>query len=135
MRIMGSLLFCLFCSIPLVAFGDEISAAREGAPNHVSDMASIMIWENGQYVEKISGTNEFVCLVWADKEGTFEPSCFNNAAIKAVLPVYQFQRNLLEKGMTIEKIIAQIELKVKKGIFPVPEPGAVVYMMSKRNKY
>ena len=129
------ILVMLVVSVTASATNQEIQAAREGAPSHVSDEASVMVWENGKYVTKVQGTNKFVCLMWADKQGTFEPSCFNQAAMKAVFPVYQFQRDMLEKGVGIRDIHQQISQKAKTGEFPSPEPGAVVYMMSKRNKF
>lgn len=117
------------------ASADEISAAREGAPPHISENASIMIWENGKYIQKVQGTNQFMCLVWADEQGTFEPSCFNQAAVESVFPVYEFQRSMLEKGEDIKAIVSQITVKANSGEFPTPNPGALVYMMSERNKY
>jgi len=125
----------LFKSSLVLAADPEVLSAREGAPSHISGPASVMVWKDGAYVQKVSGSNEFVCLVWADKQGTFEPSCFNEPAKKAVLPVYQFQRQMLETKMGIKEIHKKIADKAKRGEFPTPGPGAVVYMMSARNKF
>ena len=113
----------------------EILAAREGAPVHISANASFLIWKDSQYILKVKGSNEFSCFIWADNKGTFEPSCINEAAKKSVLPAYQFQRQMLEKNIPIQKIHEEIAHKAKTGEFPSPAPGAVVYMMSKRNKF
>lgn len=129
------LLSLIVLSSKVTASDFEIVAAREGAPRHISDGASILVWEKDRYVQKHKGANQFICLVSADKQGTFEPSCFNEAAQKSVLPVYQFQRRMLDQGMTIQKIHDEISLKAQSGEFPRPEPGAIVYMMSMRNKY
>ena len=124
------------------AYANDIDAntrqydiAREGAPSHVSEQASIMEWEDSEYVLKHKGSNAFTCLIWADIKGTFEPSCFNPAALVSVLPVYTYQRRMLEKGTSIKQITQQISAKAKSGEFPPPAPGALVYMMSKRNKF
>ena len=127
----------LLFMLPAVTFADnsEIAAAREGAPKHVSENARILVWQGGRYVEKVKGSNDFTCLVWADKQGTFEPSCLNTAATKAILPLYEFQRSMLEKNQSIDAIHSNIAKKAQLGEFSAPEPGAVVYMMSQRNKF
>lgn len=128
------LLLISFCQI---ASGNssEIVMAKEGAPSHISDNASILVWENGRYIQKVKGSNEFLCFVSSDNQGTFEPSCINEAARKAILPVYEFQRRMLEQKMDIKEIHNNISIKSKKGEFLSPETGSVVYMMSKRNKF
>ena len=129
------LLGLLFMTYGVFASNSELLTAKQGAPAHISDNASLMVWEDGEYKTKVKGSNEFSCLIWADEQGTFEPSCFNAAAIEAVLPVYQYQRKMLEKGMKIEDIHSNIAKKAETGHFPSPQPGAVVYMMSKQNKF
>ena len=114
---------------------NEIAIAKEGAPSHISDNASILVWEKGRYIIKVKGSNEFLCFVSADKQGTFEPTCINEVARKAILPVYEFQRRMLEQKMDIMEIHNKISNKSKKGEFISPEPSAVVYMMSERNKF
>jgi hypothetical protein len=130
-----SILLFIFVALPAKATKSEVEAAREGAPEHISNNATVMIWKNGEYTEEVKGTNEFVCIVWADIKGTFEPSCLNQAAVEAVLPVYQFQRRMIELGVDINKVMEQVSLRAKSGDLPSPKPGALVYMMSERNKY
>ena len=128
-------LFSFIFSGHILADQNEIALAREGAPKHVSAAANVMVWEKGRYAQKVKGTNGFTCLVWADIRGTSEPSCFNAAAVEAVLPVYQFQRQMLEKKTPIQDIHATIAKKAESGEFPPPKPGAVVYMASNKNRY
>lgn len=123
--------------LPNLVFADnsELAAAREGAPQHISANASIMVWEKGRYKLKLKGTNSFTCIVWSNHHGTYEPTCMNSAAKAAVLPVYELQRQMLEKHIAIQDIHATIAEKAERGELPLPEPGAVVYMMSNKNKY
>ena len=134
MKLLTVFVLLVLCA-KVYAGSEEVEAAKEGAPSHISDGSRVMVWKNGKYATAVEGTNGFVCLMWADQQGTFEPSCFNQAAMEAVFPVYQFQRNLLETGVGIEDIHRQIAQKAQSGEFPPPKPGAVVYMLSKRNKY
>ena len=94
-----------------------------------------MVWEEDRFVTKVEGTNGFVCLVLRDPFGRYEPSALNEAAMKSVFPVYEYQTRELAKGKSIDEILAAIEAKAKSGEFPAPEPGAIVYMMSPKNKY
>lgn len=126
-----------FLLLPACAFGyeTELPDAEEGAPKHITKNATFMVWAGDQYVTKVKGTNEFACLVLRDKKGRFEPSCLNKAAIESVLPVYEYQTKLLQQGREISDIHKKIEEKFNKGEFISPSPGALVYMMSKRNKF
>ncbi len=134
---MNYLWFLVFLLLSQTAFAqeEELVAAREGAPSHISDDAGVMVWKKGRYVKSIEGSNEFTCLVWADIKGTFEPSCLNNSAREAILPVYEFKRRMLEKGENMSEILDEIASRARKGEFLAPAPGAVIYMMSNRNKF
>lgn len=131
------LFYLLFGVLSFSLFADdgEIKAAKTAAPSHITEQASIRIWKNGTYVEVHRGTNGFVCLVRADVKGTFEPSCFNEAAANSVLPVYSYERNMLEQGKSHRDILAWIKKHANSEMFPAPEAGAIVYMMSKENKW
>ena len=118
-----------------VSLEAEIEMAKEAAPEHVTADASFMVWEDGRYVLKLRGTNGFTCMVVRDVHGRYEPSAFNEAAMKAVLPVYEFERRALEKGSSWSDIHDAIREKVVEGEFPEVDPGALVYMMSPKNKY
>lgn len=76
-----------------------------------------------------------MCLVLEDKQGRFEPSCLNQAAVASNLPVYELQTQMFEQGKSIQQVHSEIERLFKAGRLVSPEPGALVYMMSPRNKY
>ncbi len=133
--VMKVIVFILSLVASVSVMGNEIEAAREGAPAHVSTKASVMVWGDGKFVTKVKGTNSFTCLVLRDDKGRFEPSCLNAQAVKSVLPVYEYLTQKLEECVDIKVIYKEIEAKAKLGEFPKPEAGALVYMMSKRNKF
>ena len=118
-----------------ISHEEEIAMARESAPPRITDDASVMAWQDGRYVEISEGSNEFTCLVLRDAFGRFEPSCFNQAALDAVLPVYEYQTRALEKGRSITEIHTEISRRAENGELPQVQPGALVYMMSPRNRY
>ncbi|WP_462163728.1 hypothetical protein [Pseudoalteromonas xiamenensis] len=129
------LLTLLLISTKLFAYTGEIQDAREGAPAHISAKASIMTWNDGKFAVAEQGENDFVCLVLRDEQGRFEPSCLNRAAMTAIFPVFEYQTQMLSKGIHIEQIYKKIEEKYQSGEFLTPEAGALVYMMSPRNKF
>ena len=113
----------------------EIEQAKEAAPEHITKNASFMVWEEDRFTLVKKGSNEFVCLVLTDGQGRYEPSCLNAAAMKSVFPVYEYQAKMLIKGVAIEKIYKEIESESNTSKFPSPSPGALVYMMSPKNKF
>jgi hypothetical protein len=117
------------------SFHKEVEEAKEGAPPHITDNASYFVWKNNNFTEVIKGSNEFTCLVLRDPQGRYEPSCLNEAAMKSVFPVYLYQTQALYEGKSIHEIYAEIEAHANTERFPVPEPGALVYMMSPKNKF
>ncbi len=118
-----------------VVYEQEITAAREAAPLNVTKEASYRVWENDRFVQKIKGTNEFVCLVLTDEKGRYEPSCLNQAAMHSVYPVYEYQTRQLARGMSIQNIYKNIKAMSVNQTLPAPDPGALVYMMSSKNKF
>ena len=125
----------LLFSFSILANENEVEEAREGAPNHITDHASYMVWSEDKFITRIEGTNGFVCLVLRDAKGRFEPTCLNEPAMKSVFPVYSYQTLMLQKGISIQEIYKNIEAKHQSDEFPYPEPGALVYMMSPRNTF
>lgn len=130
-----AILFLAILSHAALAYETELEDAAEAAPKHITKNASYMIWSGDRYVSKLMGSNEFVCLVLRDSNGRFEPSCLNKAAMKSVFPVYEYEAQMLQKGKNISDIHKAIEERFKQGQFEAPAPGAIVYMMSKRNKF
>lgn len=108
----------------------EIKYASEGAPSNVTDNASFMKFEDGQFKLFKKGSNNFTCLVVRDPKGRFEPSCFNQEAMRTVFYTYQFHMAKLYSGHTEQQAMAAIA----KAHLPVAETGSLVYMMSPNNK-
>ncbi|ALU44600.1 hypothetical protein [Pseudoalteromonas rubra] len=129
------LLSLLLTSLSGFASETEIAQAKEAAPVHITQNASYMVWEEDRFVTKIAGSNEFVCLVLTDGQGRFEPSCLNKQAMRSVFPVYEYQTRMLLQNMPIQEIYKNIEAMAKAKTLPEPGPGALVYMMSHRNKF
>ncbi len=125
----------LLLSAPISASDKELEEAREAAPKHITDHAGYMVWGGNKFVLKHKGTNGFICLVLRDSMGRYEPTCLNPPAMKSIFPVYEYQTQMLQSGMSIEVIYKNIEDKFRANEFSAPEPGTLVYMMSHRNKY
>ena len=121
-----------------LAFGEsdtqEMLLASEGGPDHITDDASFMKFENGKFVYIKRGTNNFTCLVMREPKGRFEPACLNAEAMRSVFPTYQLNLNLLYSGHSYDETYQEIEKRFKEGQIPTAEAGALVYMMSPNNR-
>lgn len=141
LKYLSAFLLCLLLpSLSVTAdqqavYEQEITAAREAAPLNITKEASYRVWENDRFVPKITGTNEFVCLVLTDEKGRYEPSCLNQAAMRSVYPVYEYQTRQLARGMSIQDIYKNIKKMSVNQKLPAPDPGALVYMMSPSNTF
>ena len=121
----------------------EIGLARSGAPRSISDSAEVMVLGRQGYTTAVKGTNGFLCLVersWgaATDEPEFwnskvrSPVCFNPAAARTFVPIYLLKTKLVLAGKSKAEIIQAIALaRAKKELRPL-EPGAMCYMLSKR---
>ncbi len=121
---------------------DEIALARSAAPTSISVNATILVLDKSGYQTAVEGKNGFTCLVeraWMSPFDSPEfwnpkmrgPICYNPAAVRTILP-YTINRsklvlNVLTKGQMHENIVAA----VAKNELPMPEAGAMSYMMSK----
>ena len=108
MKLLG-IVFILLFSLNSFGYESEVPDAQEAAPKHITQEATFLVWSVDRYITKIKGTNEFTCLVLKDMKGRFEPSCLNKAAMESVLPVYEYQTQLLLNGENISDIYKKIE--------------------------
>ena len=137
---MKNLMFVLLLILSAPLFAQEssnksvIAMASEAAPDNVTDNAAIMKFQNGDFYTIREGKNNFTCMVISDPQGRYEPSCFNEEAMRSVFPTYQYQMAMLYKGKSHAEVSALIESEFKKGNLPTAEHGALVYMMSPNNK-
>ncbi len=137
MRILVILLYTLlaprvFALEPLDA--KIITMASEGAPDNITSSATIMKFVDGEFQAIRKGVNNFTCMVISDPQGRYEPSCFNDEAMRSVFPTYKFQMKHLYLGKSHEVVNRLIEAEFKRGSLPTAESGALVYMMSPNNK-
>lgn len=122
----------------------EVALARTAAPAAISSDARILILGRHGYETAASGKNGFTCLVersWMSPFDSSEfwnpkiraPICFNPQATRTVLK-YTFARtDMVLRGFSKDKMHAYIEATYQAGKMPLPETGAMSYMMSKES--
>jgi len=120
----------------------EAALARSAAPPSLSGDATVLVLTPQGYKTVAEGQNGFTCLVERAWMAPFDgpdftsttirsPVCFNAAAARAELP-YLFNRTrLFLAGRSKEQMREEITRQVAKKELPVPEVGAMSYMMSK----
>jgi hypothetical protein len=59
------------------------------------------------------------------------PICYNPPAVRSILPYTILRTTLILGGLTKEQMAEKIQTKLAGGLLPMPEPGAMSYMMSK----
>ena len=120
----------------------EIALARSAAPEDISRNATILVLGKNGYETAVEGTNRFVCVVERSWMSPFDspefwnpkmrgPICYNPPAVRSILPYTINRTNLVLAGFTKQQMEESIKGKVAKGELPVPETGAMSYMMSK----
>jgi hypothetical protein len=122
----------------------EIALARTAAPKSISADASVLVLGRHGYEKAVEGKNGFVCIVerawmspfdhpefWNPKNRS--PICYNPAAARSILP-YTFNRTeLVLSGLSNPQMLDRINAAVANKELPVPEPGAMSYMLSKES--
>ncbi len=120
----------------------EIALARSAAPEAISREATVLVLGRQGYETAIQGTNGFTCLVERGWVSPFDspdfwnpklrgPVCYNAAAVRSILPYRINRTKLVLAGRSKARMKAEIMAAVAKGELPVPEPGAMSYMMAK----
>ncbi len=121
----------------------EIALAQTAAPKSISHDAEVMVLGRHGYETVVKGKNGFVCMVdrgWTsafDDPGFLnptlrEPVCYNTAAARFVLPRTFKKTELALAGLTKTQMFDGIKVAFDKKELPMPEPGAMCYMMSKQ---
>jgi hypothetical protein len=119
----------------------EVALARSAAPKHVSDAATVLVLTSKGFVEAAAGSNGFTCLVvrsfggalndpafWSPKGSA--PHCLNPPAVRTVLPEMLKRAEWVLSGVSRRKIAARTRRAYDSRVFPMPEVGAMAYMMS-----
>ena len=120
----------------------EISLARSAAPEAISRDATVLVLEKTGYQTAVQGKNGFTCVVeraWMSPFDSPEfwnpkmrgPICYNPAAVRTILPYTLNRTRLVLDGLSKAQIHEKITAAVAKNELPMPEAGAMSYMLSK----
>lgn len=122
---------------------DEIALAKSAAPPAIADKATVLVLTRHGYDTAIEGSNGFVCAVERSWMSQYEfpqfwnprmrgPLCYNPAAVRSVLPYTIRRTELVLAGRSKPEIAAAIRDGVGNHTLPPLEPGAMTYMLSRR---
>jgi hypothetical protein len=120
----------------------EIALALSAAPISISSDATILVFEKSGYQTAVEGKNGFTCLVERSWMSPFDrpefwnpkmrgPICYNPAAVRTILPYTINRTKLVLAGLSKAEIRKNITAAIAKNELPMPEAGAMSYMMSK----
>jgi hypothetical protein len=120
----------------------EISLSRSAAPPSISHDATVLVLEKSGYKTAVEGKNGFTCLVeraWMSPFDSPEfwnpkmrgPICYNPAAVRTILPYTINRTKLALNGLSKGQMRENITAAVAKNELPMPEAGAMSYMLSK----
>jgi hypothetical protein len=120
----------------------EIALARSAAPTSISRDATILVFEKSGYPIAVEGKNGFTCLVERSWMSPFDspefwnpkmrgPICYNPAAVRTILPFTINRTRLVLTGLSKAQIRENIIAAIAKNDLPMPEAGAMSYMLSK----
>ena len=120
----------------------EIALARSAAPKSVSGDAKVLVLGWRGYETAIEGKNGFVCMVersWTSPFNSAQfwnpkvrvPVCFNPAAAQSILPLTIKRTEMVLAGLSKAQMIDRIKVGFEKKELPVPQAGAMCYMMSR----
>jgi hypothetical protein len=120
----------------------EIALARSAAPTSISSDATILVFDKSGYQTAGEGKNGFTCLVERSWMSPFDspefwnpkmrgPICYNPAAVRTILPYTVNRTRLALTGLSKAQIRENITAAIAKNELPIPEAGAMSYMLSK----
>jgi hypothetical protein len=120
----------------------EIALAQSAAPTSISRDATVLVLEKSGYETVVEGKNGFTCLVeraWMSPFDSPEfwnpkmrgPICYNPAAVRTILPYTINRTRLVLTGLSKTQIHENITAAIAKNELPMPEAGAMSYMLSK----
>jgi len=120
----------------------EVDLARSGAPISISREATVLVLEKSGYQTAVEGKNGFTCLVERSWMSPFDspefwnpkmrgPICYNPAAVRTILPYTTNRTKLALTGLSKAQMRENIAAAIAKNELPMPEVGAMSYMMSK----
>jgi hypothetical protein len=121
----------------------EIALARSAAPESISRDAEVLVLGRHGYETAVKGSNGFVCLVersWGQGEEDPDfwnpkvrsPFCLNAAAARFYLPRTNKRTELALAGRSKAQVLDALRAGVASKELPAPDPGTLVFMMSKQ---
>ena len=121
---------------------EEIALARSAAPPSISGDAKILVLGANGYETAAQGKNGFVCLVERSWDAGFDDpvfwnpkirgaDCLNPAAARSVLPHFLERAHWALAGLSKSEMIARTRAELAANTYPLPEAGAMAFMMSK----
>ena len=121
----------------------EIALARSAAPTSISSDATVLVFDKSGYQTAVEGKNGFTCLVersWMspiDRPEFWNPKirgpiCYNPPAVRTILPYTINRTKLVLSGLSKAQIRENIIAAMAKKELPIPEAGAMSYMLSKQ---
>jgi len=120
----------------------EIALARSAAPISISGDATVLVLDKSGYQAAVQGKNQFVCLVERSWVSPFDspefwnpklrgPICYNPPAARTILPYTMNRTRLAITGLSKAQIRENVAAAIAKKELPIPEAGAMSYMLSK----
>ena len=120
----------------------EIALAKSAAPPALSSDANVLVLEKDGYHTAVEGKNGFTCVVergWMSPLDSTDfwnpklrgPICYNPAAVRTILPYTILRTKLILSGLTKAQMVETIQSYLAASQLPMPEAGAMSYMMSK----
>jgi hypothetical protein len=124
----------------------EIALARSAAPESISRDAEVWVFGQHGYEIAVKGKNGFVCIVERSWTAPFDdpeflnpdqrlPLCLNPPGARSHLPLTFKMTELALAGLSRTQIFDSLKAAFDKKILPLPEPGAMCYMMSKQQYF
>lgn len=121
----------------------EIALARSAAPESISANAEVLVLTRHGYETAAKGTNGFVCIVQRSWSAGFDdpefwnpklrgPMCLNAPGARSQVPLTIKRTELVLAGRSRTQIAEAMQAAVEKHEVPIPEPGAMCYMLSKQ---
>jgi hypothetical protein len=120
----------------------EIALAKSAAPAAISDDATVLYLAKDGYQTAIEGKNGFTCIVERSWMSPFDnpefwnpkmrgPICYNPPATRSILPYTINRTRLVLAGFSRTQMRENIEAALASKQLPIPEPGAMSYMLAK----
>ena len=121
----------------------EIALARSAAPESIAQDSEIMILGQHGYETAVKGKNGFVCMVWRSwTAGTDDPDfwnpklrgpiCLNALAARSQVPLTRKKTEVILASRSKAQMSEAVDAAFDKKELPLPESGAMCYMMSKQ---